>query len=126
MELLKNVASLQSAQAEQPTNAQVQTKQTEPVEQIRNDVQANNQEVKENSKIISQKDVEDLVKDLNNSLGPLNTSIRFGFDNKSEDFFVSVIEANTNKLIRRFPAEHAYDILPKIQDVSGLLFDSKG
>ncbi len=125
MELLKNVASLQSAQTEQPQNAQVQA-QTQPVEQIRNDVQANNQEVKENSKITSQREVEDLVKELNNSLGPLNTSIKFGFDNKSEDFFISVIEANTNKLIRRFPAEHAYDILPKIQDVSGLLFDSKG
>ena len=125
MELLKNVASLQSAQTEQPQNAQVQA-QAQPVEQIRNDVQANNQEVKENSKITSQREVEDLVKELNNSLGPLNTSIKFGFDNKSEDFFISVIEANTNKLIRRFPAEHAYDILPKIQDVSGLLFDSKG
>jgi flagellar protein FlaG len=29
-------------------------------------------------------------------------------------------------MIRRFPAEQAADFLPKMQEVTGILFDSKG
>ena len=70
--------------------------------------------------------MEDLVKELNRALNPFNTSLRFGFDNSSEDFFVSVIESQTNRMIRRFPAEKAAEFLPKIQEVNGFLFDEKG
>ncbi|SMP88592.1 FlaG protein, partial [Epsilonproteobacteria bacterium SCGC AD-308-P11] len=32
----------------------------------------------------------------------------------------------TSKIIRRFPAEQAQSFLPKMQEVTGILFDSKG
>jgi len=84
---------------------------------------------KENSstdvKINSKEQVQELVEQLNDAMSPISTDIRFGVD--SDDiFYVSVIEEKTNKMIRRFPAEQAMDFLPKMQEVVGILFDSKG
>ena len=75
--------------------------------------------------INSEKDVKKLVDQLNKALSPLNTSLKFGVDSQ-DIFYVSVIEQQTNKMIRRFPAEKAQDFLPKMQEVSGILFDTKG
>ena len=77
------------------------------------------------SKPDSKEKVEDLVKKLNDALGPISTSIKFGVD-QQDVFYVSVIEAKTNRMIRRYPAEQAQDFLPKMQEVGGILFDSKG
>ena len=77
------------------------------------------------NKINSKKQVQDLVKELNKAIDPMNTNLKFGVDSQ-DVFYVSVIEAQTNKMIRRFPAEKAQEFLPKMQEVSGILFDSKG
>jgi len=74
----------------------------------------------------SQEQMDQLVKQLNSSLDPFNTSLRFGFDNTSDDFYVSVIETNSNRVIRRFPEEQAQQLLPKMKEVTGILFDDKG
>ena len=80
----------------------------------------------ENStKVNSKEQVEDLVKQLNDALAPMRTNLSFGVDT-DDIFYVSVNEIETNRMIRRFPAEQAMDFLPKMQEVSGLLFDTKG
>lgn len=76
-------------------------------------------------KINSKEQVDQLVKELNNAMAPMNTNLKFGVD-QQDIFYVSVIEAQTNKMIRRFPAEQAADFLPKMKEVTGILFDSKG
>ncbi len=76
-------------------------------------------------KMDSKEKVEDLVKQLNDAMAPMNTNIKFGVDSQ-DIFFVSVIESETSKMIRRFPAEQAADFLPKMQEVTGILFDTKG
>jgi len=125
MEIFNNIAKQQSAQFDTGSVAQAQTAPKvqpiqEPTAKIQDQAQA------EPKKLDTQEKVQDLVKELNASLNPFNTSLRFGFDNSSEDFYVSVIESQTNRLIRRFPAEQAADFLPKMQEVSGILFDEKG
>ena len=77
-------------------------------------------------KISSKEEVQDIVNQLNDALAPMNTSLKFGFDNSSDVFYVSVLESETSKLIRRFPAEQAAEFLPKMQEVTGMLFDLKG
>ncbi|MFK5937129.1 MAG: flagellar protein FlaG [Sulfurimonas sp.] len=77
------------------------------------------------TKINSKEDVQDLVNKLNEALAPMSTGIRFGVD-AQDIFFVSVIESETSKILRRFPAEQAQDFLPKMQEVTGILFDTKG
>jgi len=127
MDGIANVARQQQSQAStaetQPRtveqNTQTQTKQADLVKEIQKESSTSEQ------KINSAKDVENLVKDLNKALAPMNTNLKFGVDSH-DVFFVSVIESETSKMIRRFPAEQAQDFLPKMQEVTGILFDSKG
>ena len=87
--------------------------------------QINQNNVQSGQKINSKEQVRDLVDQLNKAMAPMNTNIKFAVD--AEDvFYVSVIESETSKMIRRFPAEQASDFLPKMQEVTGILFDSKG
>jgi len=73
----------------------------------------------------SKSKTEDLVKQLNHAISPISTDVKFGLD-KNDIYYVAVIDTKTDKMIRRFPAEKGFQILPKMKEVTGLLFDSKG
>ncbi|MDQ7043514.1 MAG: flagellar protein FlaG, partial [Sulfurimonas sp.] len=100
-------------------NVQTQTQEQNIVKELQQEVSSSQR------KLNSSKDVETLVKELNKALQPMNTNLKFGVDSQ-DIFYVSVIDAQTSKMIRRFPAEQAQDFLPKMQEVTGILFDSKG
>ena len=129
MDGIANVARQQQSQSQVTTTeaqgrAVQNTAQTQPKQE--NVVKEMQREVKnEATQINSEQDVKDLVNQLNKAMSPMNTNLRFGVDSQ-DVFFVSVIESETSKLIRRFPAEQAADFLPKMQEVTGMLFDSKG
>jgi flagellar protein FlaG len=69
--------------------------------------------------------VKNLVQNLNQAISPLNTSIKFGVD-RHDVFFVSVLDTKTDKVISRFPAEQAAQVLPKAKALVGVIFDKKG
>jgi len=128
MDGIANVARQQQSQvstdaqgrAAQQVQQQVhQPQQTDIVKETQKEASATSQ------KINSKEQVEDLVNQLNNAMAPMNTNLKFGVDSQ-DVFFVSVVESETSKMIRRFPAEQAADFLPKMQEVTGMLFDSKG
>lgn len=131
MDGIANVAKHQQSQlASQETQGRVTQQAHQQVQQPKNVdlVKEMQKETSTNAsapKITSKEQVEDLVKELNNAMAPMNTNIKFGVDT-NDVFFVSVIESETSKMIRRFPAEQAADFLPKMQEVTGILFDSKG
>lgn len=126
MEIFNNIAKQQSSQIDTGATAQTQSS-VQKVQQIQQETtEIQDKSASQTNSLDTAEKVQDLVKELNASLNPFNTSLRFGFDNSSEDFYVSVIESQTNRLIRRFPAEQAADFLPKMQEVSGILFDEKG
>lgn len=100
-------------------SSQTRTKQSNVVKEMQNSA------VDNANKLDSKESVEDLVKQLNDALSPLNTNIKFGVDT-NDIFYVAAVDIKTNTIIRRYPAEEAQDFLPKMQEVSGILFDSKG
>ena len=129
MDGIANVARQQQSQVSSP---EAQGRATQPVQQqtqqpkqvdVVKEIQK--ESMQSGTKIDSQAQVQDLVDQLNRAMAPMNTSIRFGVDSQ-DVFYVSVIESETSKMIRRFPAEQAADFLPKMQEVTGMLFDSKG
>jgi len=127
MDGIANVAKQQQTQISTPDvqgrAAQVQQTQTQSTNEVAK--QMAKEAENHGTKINSEKDVKDLVDQLNKALSPLNTSIKFGVDSH-DVFYVSVIESETSKLLRRFPAEQAADFLPKMQEVTGILFDTRG
>ncbi len=121
MDGIANVAKQQQTQVGEFQGRGVE--QTQQTQLQQKEVPQNN--VNSAKKITSQEEMQDLVKKLNEAMGPISTNIRFGVDSQ-DIFYVSVIESESNKMIRRFPAEQAQQILPKMQEVNGVLFDSKG
>lgn len=123
MDGLQNVANHQISQVTRP-EAQgragiEQTKEATVVQQMQKE------DADPSKKIKSENDVSDLVKKMNDALSPFNTSIKFGVD-KQDTFYVSVIDTQSEKMLRRFPAEQASDFLPKMQELTGIIFDTKG
>ena len=128
MDGIANVAKQQQSQMGQQESQGVRPAQTRQVEQpkqvdVVREIQKEN--VNNSQKVDSKEQVQDLVDQLNKALAPMTTNIKFGVDFQ-DIFYVSVIESETNKMIRRFPAEEAVGFLPKMKEVSGILFDSKG
>ncbi len=130
MDGIANVARQQQSQVstQEPQGRATQSTQQSQQQAPKQDLvkQMQNEATSTDTGVDTKEQVQDLIKQLNDALSPITTSIKFGFDNKDEVFYVSVIEAKSNRMIRRFPAEQAMDFLPKMQEVTGILFDSKG
>lgn len=130
MEILQSTAKLQQTQmatAKAPIEAPAQQSvQQIQKAQIAQDKVSETEAQSKTTKVSSQKEMDSLIEQLNKSLNPFNTTLRFGFDDTSKDFFVSVIDTQRNTVLRRFPIEQAEQLLPKMQEVTGILFDTKG
>lgn len=133
MEVMQTTAKMQSSQTSEgaktgSASAGQAAAQAQAIQKAAQDAQVQRAEIEQSStqKIETQEQMQQLVKKLNAALDPFRTSLRFGFDNSSEDFYVSVIETKSNRMIRRFPAEKAFEVLPKMQELNGILFDEKG
>lgn len=126
MDGIANVARQQQSQVKIQGGVQEESQQVQQSSQTRTK-QSNvvNSAADNTNKLDSKESVEDLVKQLNDALSPLNTNIKFGVD-ANDIFYVAAVDTKTNTIIRRYPAEEAQDFLPKMQEVSGILFDSKG
>ena len=122
MDGIANVAKQQQTQMRSAQAEQVQVQQPRQVDLVK---EIQKETTSGSVKIDSKEKVQDLVEQLNRALAPMNTNIKFGVDQQNI-FYVSVIESETSKMIRRFPVEQAADFLPKMEEVTGILFDSKG
>lgn len=130
MEILQTTAKMQQSQTTVSKPSATELHSTQSIQQmqktqIHQDKAAQIDSDEKTTKVNSQEQMDHLVDQLNRSLDPFNTSLRFGFDNSSDDFYVSVIETKSNRMLRRFPLEQAEQLLPKMQEVNGLLFDRK-
>ncbi|MBN2870989.1 MAG: flagellar protein FlaG [Campylobacterales bacterium] len=124
MEIMQTTAKMQQSQTVTPRNSGAEMTKAAPVQEkpVQEKAEAINVQPRP-SRAEYEKEMEQLVLELNRSLNPFNTSLRFGFDNSSEDFYVSVIDTKTNDMVRRFPVEEAQYLLPKMKEINGLLFD---
>ncbi len=126
MDGIANVArTQQTTMTHQSTNEAQLGKKVDSIEQMRLSEQKSEELKNQGTIDFTKDDVNDLVKELNDAISPFNTSLRFGVD-KEDIFYVSVIDTKSDKMLRRYPAEAAFELLPKMRDVGGLLFDSKG
>ena len=72
------------------------------------------------------KELKEVVQKLNEEMQSLRTSIHFGFDDKVDELYVSVIDTKTHEEIRKIPSEEALKLAAKMRELIGMLFDKKG
>jgi len=84
------------------------------------------EENKETDKKEVKKELEEVTKQLNEEMSALNTTIRFGFNDKIDEMYVSVIDTKSDKVIRKIPSDEAMKLMAKMRELVGMLFDEKG
>ncbi|WP_457592800.1 FlaG family protein [Hydrogenimonas sp.] len=72
------------------------------------------------------KQLQEITDQLNKEMNPLNTSIRFGFDDSIDELYVSVIDTSNDQEIRKIPSEEAIRLAAKMRELVGMIFDKKG
>ncbi|WP_232538589.1 flagellar protein FlaG [Chromobacterium phragmitis] len=71
------------------------------------------------------KQLEDSVKQLNNTASLYNSSLLFSVDKDTGSTVVKVVDKDNNKVIRQIPSEEALRIAKAIGDFKGLLLKDK-
>lgn len=123
MEIFNSTAKQQSVQVSTEQNS---APKQEIVQEVKPKVDLAQQKAQNEKPATTETEARELIDSLNKALNPFNTSLRFGFDNSSEVFYVSVIDTNTSDMIRRFPLEQASTLTAKMNEVTGIIFDEKG
>ncbi len=72
------------------------------------------------------KEIQNIVKELNKAIYPLNTDLKFKFNSKVDELTVLVIDEKSNQVIREFPPKDALKLMEKMKELVGMLFDKKG
>lgn len=130
MEIYNTVANahqpIQTKQdgAQRIQTAESQLNETSPSKQQKVD-ENENEDKKYNEKEIKKK-LQEITEQLNKEMDTLNTTIRFGFNDKVEEMYVSVIDTKDNRVIRQIPSEEAMQLAVKMRELVGMLFDEKG
>ncbi|RDU73534.1 flagellar biosynthesis protein FlaG [Helicobacter anseris] len=63
---------------------------------------------------------------LNQEMKRINTDINFSYNDDIRGLVVTVKEIDGNKVIREIPSKEAIELMKKMHDIVGLIFDKKG
>ena len=97
---------------------------TETIKKVTEEIKVKN-ETKPTDTDTLKKELTRITDALNKEMDPLGTNVRFGFNDKIEEMYVSVIEASSNRVIRKIPSDEAMRLMAKMREISGIIFDKK-
>lgn len=83
------------------------------------------QSAKENKKQLENELVE-LSKKLNDEMKRIGTSISFAYNETLPGLTVTVKEYGGEKIIREIPSKEAIELMKRMREVVGIIFDKKG
>lgn len=89
-------------------------------------VQIQNEEIKKqrgDSQIPSDTDLESLITALENGIKQFNRRLKFDINKEINRIVVKVIDKDTDKVIREIPPSEIQNLLIKLREAIGLLFD---
>jgi flagellar protein FlaG len=67
--------------------------------------------------------VEQIVKDLNDTMRVINTNIAFSVDQDTGKTVIKVVDSDTKKVIRQIPTEEMLRVASRLKELLGILFD---
>lgn len=78
-----------------------------------------------NQEPISKHDVEERINQMNDWMAPHATEIRFQLHEKLNDYFVQVIDPQTEEVLREIPSRKVLDYYAAVAQKLGLLVDER-
>lgn len=79
----------------------------------------------EHKPVQGEEDIEKVVKGLNEFLQQTNTHIKFELHDELNEYYVTVVDNQTNEVVREIPSKKILDIYAKMTEYIGLFFDKK-
>lgn len=73
----------------------------------------------------SKEEVSNQIEGLNKWLQVNNTHLKFQLHEKLNEYYVSIVNEQTNEVIREIPSKKILDMVAKIHEMVGLLVDEK-
>lgn len=75
--------------------------------------------------IINKDEVETVVDKLNQLMEPLRTNLKFQYHEKLDEYYVTVINPQTNEVIKEIPPKKMLDMYAEMAEFMGILIDKK-
>ena len=73
----------------------------------------------------SENTIKQAVSDINKRINP-NTIARYGFHDDTNRVTIKIVDKNSEKVIKEFPAEETLDMIAKVWELAGVFLDEKG
>lgn len=74
---------------------------------------------------VKEKDMENIVKDMNKVLGETHTSLKYEYHEKLEKYYVTLIDDETKETVKEIPAKKLLDMYASMKEYLGLFLDDK-
>ncbi|WP_295701175.1 FlaG family protein [Helicobacter japonicus] len=82
-------------------------------------------QAKENKKQL-ENELRELSKKLNDEMKRVGTDLNFSYDENIPGLMVTVKESNGGKVIREIPSKEAIELMKRMREVIGVIFDKQG
>ena len=76
-------------------------------------------------KVIQEKDLEQVVTDINQVLGNTHTSLKYMYHEKLQTYYVTLINDQTKETVREIPPKKLLDMYASMREYLGLFVDNK-
>jgi len=120
------IGSVKSAlEALQNQNTSSNDKPVEAIKSQQTSEPANALEAAEQNKQKTEEDLKEAVDKLNKTAVIFDRSLRFQIHDKTHRTMVSVVDIVQDKVIRQIPNEEVLDLVAKMDDYLGMIFDKK-
>ena len=73
----------------------------------------------------SESTIKQAVSDINKKINP-NTIARYGFHDETNRVTIKIVDKNSDKVIKEFPAEETLDMIAKVWELAGVFLDERG
>ena len=73
----------------------------------------------------SENTIKQAVSDINKRINP-NTVAKYGFHDETNRVTIKIVDKNSDKVIKEFPAEETLDMIAKVWELAGVFLDEKG
>ena len=73
----------------------------------------------------SENTIKQAVSDINKRINP-NTIARYGFHDDTNRVTIKIVDKNSEKVIKEFPAEETLDMIAKVWELAGVFLDERG
>ncbi|WP_152655246.1 flagellar protein FlaG [Oceanobacillus sp. CFH 90083] len=92
---------------------------------LQSDLKEKETALKEENKVVSKEKVEQVIDKMNGFLEPVRRNVKFEMHEKLEKYYVTVVDADKDEIIREIPPKKLLDMYAEMADFMGLLINKK-